>query len=118
MKGYPVPFYDIHKNYLTAHIVRKFHKFLFGFIELILCLETRIIHQLIYCTFCCIVGNEFLFFLERHSLKISKLLTIVSQPSKCLKFTTFREVCFVIHVEYKYSSEVLETFYNHQFYKR
>ena len=27
---------------------------------------------------------------------------MVSQPSKCLKFTAFREVCFVIHVEYKY----------------
>ena len=45
-------------------------------------------------------------------------ITIVSQPSKCLKFTTFREVCFVIHVEYKYSSEALETFYNHQLCKR
>ena len=32
----------------------------------------------------------------------------------------YREVCFVIHVEYKYLhvSEALETFYNHQFYKR
>ena len=27
---------------------------------------------------------------------------IVSQPSKCLKFMTFREGCFAIHVEYKY----------------
>ena len=44
--------------------------------------------------------------------------TIVSQPSKCLKFMTFREGCFVIHVEYKYLSEALETFYHHQFYKR
>ena len=73
MKGYPVLFYDIHKNYLTGHIVRKFHKFLFGFIKLLLCLETRIIHQfialravLLEMSFC---------FLERHSLEISKLLT-------------------------------------------
>ena len=44
--------------------------------------------------------------------------SIVSQPSKCLKFMTFREGCFVIHVEYKYLSEALETFYHHQFYKR
>ena len=42
-------------------------------------------------------------------------MSIVSQPSKCLKFMTFREGCFVIHVEYKYLSE---TFYHHQFYKR
>ena len=37
-------------------------------------------------------------------------LAIVSQPSKCLKFMTFREGCFVIHVEYKYLSEALEIF--------
>ena len=43
---------------------------------------------------------------------------IMSQPSKCLKFMTFRERCFVIHVEHKYLSENLETFYHHQFYKR
>ena len=42
----------------------------------------------------------------------------VSQPSKCLKFTKFWEVCFVIHVEHKFLSEALETFYNHQFHKR
>ena len=35
---------------------------------------------------------------------------IVSQPSKCLKFMTFQEGCFVIHVEYKYLSGALETF--------
>ena len=59
------------------------------------------------------------------SCKVRKLcsydydyLTIVSQPSKCLKFMTFREGLFVIHVEYKYLSEALETFYHHQFYKR
>ena len=34
----------------------------------------------------------------------------VSQPSKCLKFMTFRKGCFVIHVEYKYLSEAVETF--------
>ena len=43
--------------------------------------------------------------------------TIVSQPSKCLKVMNFREVCLVIHVEYKYLSEALETIYHHQFYK-
>ena len=36
--------FDIHKNYLTAYIVRKFHKFLFGFIKLLfsmrLCVAT------------------------------------------------------------------------------
>ena len=32
---------------------------------------------------------------------------IVSQLSKCLKFMTFQEGCFVIHVECKYLSEVL-----------
>ena len=75
MKGHLVLFYDIHENYLTAHIVRKFHKFLFGFIKLLLCLEPRIIHQFI-ALFTVFVGNEFLFsFLERHSLEISKLLT-------------------------------------------
>ena len=40
-----------------------------------------------------------------------KSIAIVSQPSKCLKFMTFREGCFVIHVEYRYLSETLETFY-------
>ena len=45
-------------------------------------------------------------------------LSVVSQPSKCLKFMTFREVCFVIHVESKYLSEALETLYHHQFYRR
>ena len=43
---------------------------------------------------------------------------IVSQPSKRLKFMTFREGCFDIHVEYNYLSEALEIFYHHQFYKR
>ena len=43
---------------------------------------------------------------------------IVSQPSKCLEFMTFREGCFVMHVECKYLSEALETFFHHQFYKR
>ena len=43
---------------------------------------------------------------------------IVSQPSKCLKFMTFREGCFVIRVEYRYLSETLETFYYHQFHKK
>ena len=42
---------------------------------------------------------------------------MVSQPSKCLKFITFREGCFVIHVECKYFSEALKTFYHHPFYK-
>ena len=46
------------------------------------------------------------------------LKAIVSQPSKCLKFMTFWERYFVIHVEYMYLSETLETFYHRQFYKR
>ena len=37
----------------------------------------------------------------------------MSQPSKCLKFMTFREQCFVLHVEYRYLSEALETFYHY-----
>ena len=38
------------------------------------------------------------------AVKVSNLdlQAIVSQPSKCLKFMTFREGCFVIHVERKY----------------
>ena len=48
----------------------------------------------------------------------SGMHTIVSQPSKCLKFMTFQKGCFVIHVEYKYLREALETFYHNQFYKR
>ena len=40
------------------------------------------------------------------------IISIESQPDKCLKFMTFREGCFVIHVEYKYLSEALETFYH------
>ena len=40
---------------------------------------------------------------------LSQLSAIVSQPSKCLKFKTFQEVCFVINVEYKCLSEALET---------
>ena len=50
-------------------------------------------------------------------VEIGFMETIVSQPSKCLKFMTFQEGCFVIHVEYKYLSEALETFYHHKFYK-
>ena len=48
---------------------------------------------------------------------VESVFIIVSQPSECLKFMTFREGCFVIHVEYKYLSETLETFYHHQFSK-
>ena len=44
-------------------------------------------------------------------------MCIVSQPSKCLKFMTFREGCFVIHVEYKYLSEALEIFITISFSK-
>ena len=63
MKGYLVLFYDIHKNYLTANIVSKFHKFLFGFIKLFLCLETRIIHQFI-ALFAVLMEMSFNFFRE------------------------------------------------------
>ena len=74
-KGYLVLFFDIHKNYLTAHTVRKFHKFLFGFIKLLFCLETRVIHQII-ALFAVLLEMSFcLFFLEKHALEISKLLT-------------------------------------------
>ena len=45
-------------------------------------------------------------------------ITIFSQPNKCLKFMTFLEGCFVIHVEYKHLPEALETFYHRPFYKR
>ena len=38
--------------------------------------------------------------------------------SKCLTFMTSREGCFVIHVEYKYLSEALVSFFHHQFSKR
>ena len=41
-------------------------------------------------------------------------LAIVSQPSKCLKFVTFREGCVLSYaIECKYLSEALETFYHH-----
>ena len=39
------------------------------------------------------------------------------QLSKCLKFMTFREGRFVIHVEYKFLSEALETFITISFTK-
>ena len=47
------------------------------------------------------------------SFAVTNMTTValVSQPSKCLKFMTFREGCFVIHVEYKYLSEALEIFF-------
>ena len=51
-------------------------------------------------------------------LKGGHCLSVVSKPSKCLQFITFREGCFVMHIEYKYFSEALETFYYHEFYKR
>ena len=73
-KGYLVLFLDIHKNYLTAHIVRKFYKFLCGFIKLLFCLETRIIHQII-ALFAVLLEMIFCFLSEKHSLEISKLLT-------------------------------------------
>ena len=44
--------------------------------------------------------------------------SIVSQPSKCIKFMSFWEGYFAIPVECKYLSEALETIYHHQFYKR
>ena len=40
-------------------------------------------------------------------------LAIVSQPSKCLKFMTFREGCLSYAIECKYLSEALKTFYQH-----
>ena len=42
--------------------------------------------------------------------------SIVSQPSKCLKFTTFREGCFAIHVEHKYLTKLLRLFITISFY--
>ena len=47
----------------------------------------------------------------------TQIESIVSQPSKCLKFMTFRGGCFVIHVECKYLSEALETFITISFTK-
>ena len=42
------------------------------------------------------------------------LIAIGSQLSKCPKFMTFREGCFVsFAIECKYLSEALETFYHH-----
>ena len=56
---------------------------------------------------------------DSHFCKVTnEIISIVSQPSKCLKFMTFREGCFVIHVEYKYLSKTLETLYHHQLHKR
>ena len=43
----------------------------------------------------------------------SRNATIVSQPSKCLKFMTFREGCLSYTIECKYLSEALKTFYQH-----
>ena len=40
-------------------------------------------------------------------------VTIVSQPSKCLKFMTFQEGYLSYPIERKYFSEALETFYHH-----
>ena len=74
---------DIYKNYLTAHIVRKFHKFLFGFVKFLFCLEARTIDQFITLlvvslemSFCFVFLFLFLFlFLERDTfLEISNLL--------------------------------------------
>ena len=48
---------------------------------------------------------------------LKEVTAIVSQLSKCLKFMTFREGCFVIHVEYKYLIEALETFITISFTK-
>ena len=50
-------------------------------------------------------------------MQIIQLHTIVSQLSKCLKFMPFREDVLSYAIECKYSSEALETFYRHQFYK-
>ena len=73
VKGYLVLFYDIHKKYCTycqeiPQIPVKLYQTPF--------VSWNINHSSVYCTFCCIIGNEFLFFtLERHPLEISKLLT-------------------------------------------
>ena len=66
---------------------------------------------------CYQVAEVTLFWAQKRKLD-AKYSTIVSQPSKCLKFRAFREGCFVINVEYRYLSETLETFYYHQFYKK
>ena len=52
------------------------------------------------------------FTFETHFLQ-TDAMTMVSQPSKCLKFMTFREGCFSYAIECKYLSEALKTFYQH-----
>ena len=47
--------------------------------------------------------------------KYKKMEPIVSQPRKSLKFMTFREMCFLVHLECMYLSEALETLYRPQF---
>ena len=59
-KGYLVLFFDIHKNYLTAQETSQIPVWLY---------QTPFLpwnknHSSNDCTFCCIVGNEFLFFRE------------------------------------------------------
>ena len=51
-----------------------------------------------------------------HSIKtgiIALMITIVSKPSKCLKFMTFRRDVLSYLTECKYLSETLKTFYHH-----
>ena len=42
-----------------------------------------------------------------------KEISIMSQPSKCLKFMTFGSDVLSYGIECKYLSEALETFYHH-----
>ena len=81
--------------------------------------QTIIVRSLLKCNFFAVCLP---FFWPRvHSLNIEMgyisiapgNCSIVSQPSKCLKFMTFQEGGFVIHVECKYLNEALETFYHH-----
>ena len=100
-KGYFVLFFDIHKNYLIAHIARKFHKSLFGFIKLLLWLETRIIHQFI-ALFAVLLEMSFCLFRETsfRNLKIVDQYTFgpmnwfavdIKIPLKSLLNMTFHE---------------------------
>ena len=51
--------------------------------------------------------------LNSKDLLVTEQCTIVSQPSKCLKFITFRGDVLLYATECKYLSEALETFYDH-----
>ena len=66
-------FFYIHKNYLTAILPGSFTNSCLALLNSFLALKQesfiKLLHFLLYC------WKQFLFFVERHSLEISKLLT-------------------------------------------